>query len=75
VPKKAPLGIMLCDCLALLVLSFVVIECARTKKAFFSAVHFCWRTSEFICSPERTGRVHTGGGRAGDTWAEAFVSC
>jgi len=32
-------------------------------------------TSEFICTPERAGQVHTGGARAGNARAEAFVSC
>jgi len=72
---------MLCDCLALLVLSFVVIERARTKKAFcflrfiFAVDQQLACMSEFICPPERAGRVHTGGARAGDARAEAFVSC
>jgi len=31
--------------------------------------------AEFICWPERAGPVHTGGARAGNAPAEAFVSC
>jgi len=80
VPKKAPHGIMLCDCLALLVLSFVAIERARTKKAFLLRFIFAVDqqlacTSEFICPREHAGPVHTGGACAGDARAEAFVSC
>jgi hypothetical protein len=77
--KKAPRSITLCDYLAHLVLSFVAIERARTKKAFLLWFMFAFDqqlacTSEFICPPERAGRVHTGGARACNALAEAFVS-
>jgi len=60
--------------------SYGLTKRARTKKAFFLRFIFAVDqqlacTSEFICPPEHAGRVHTGGARAGDARAEAFVSC